>query len=388
VNQRFDGRVLVRRPRAALAALAVTWLCAGTAAGAAVEATPSEECGLCHRDIYEMWRASAHSFALESMIFRQALQEARSAFGGAVAERCLGCHAPLQALTGDTRQRLKVTWEGVGCDACHSLVEVKLDQGSPRQIFDVGAIKRGPIRDAVSTGHDVAYSELHTTSRVCAGCHEYANPAGVPILTTFSEWKASDSAQRGETCQSCHMAATMADVVDPRVKRVEGAPVNVHETPGGHSLGQLHKALGVTIEGERSTEDLTLTVRLLNRGAGHAVPTGMPGRRVILELEVRTSAGQSWREERTYGRFFKDATGKAITRDAGYFAPGAEPQSDSRLMPGENREERFAFQVPAADVAFVTLKLHYEHSPLGGEEGRTRLTFLTEKRTFARGPQG
>jgi len=170
--------------------------------------------------------------------------------------------------------------------------------------------------------------------------------------------------------------------------RVVDAPVNIHDTPGGHSLGQLHRALAVTIEGDRRAEELALTVRLLNRGAGHAVPTGMPGRRVILKLDVRTSSGRSVRDERIYGRFFKDAAGQWITRDAGYFALGAAPQSDSRLRPGEAREERFTVPVAAEDIAYVTLELVYEHAPLGGEEGRVRLTFLTEKRTFGRARSG
>ena len=82
-------------------------------------------------------------------------------------------------------------------------------------------------------------------------------------------------------------------------------------------------------------------------------------------------------------RFFADAAGDAVVRDSGYFASGVKETSDSRLKADERRVETFRFQVPPDDTAFVRYQLHYEHSPLGGPEGRTRLTFLTEQRTIA-----
>ena len=145
----------------------------------------------------------------------------------------------------------------------------------------------------------------------------------------------------------------------------------------------MNKAVSVNLDAEREANRLVLDLCLVNKGAGHAVPTGMPGRRLILELDVRSSSGQQFSEQRVYGRFFKDKDGNTITKDAGYFAAGIKEESDSRLQPDETLDERFEFPISAEDIVFYTIKLHYEHSPLGQDEGRTRLTFYTSKRTLS-----
>jgi hypothetical protein len=199
-------------------------------------------------------------------------------------------------------------------------------------------------------------------------------------MTTYSEWEQSAAAREGMSCQDCHMSRTRAEVVDPRVQRVPDAEVNLHEVPGGHSISQLNKALAVRLQPKHEGEDLLLDVGLTNVGAGHAVPTGMPGRRVVLELKVRTDDGQTFEERRTYGRAFVDAAGAPIERDSGYFARGVSPVSDSRIGSREERLEAFRFAIGRRTTAFVTLRLHYENRPTGTEEGRTWITFYTTER--------
>lgn len=344
--------------------------------------TTSDTCGSCHREIHRMWSGSAHAQALEDPVFLSAFHETVAREGESVSRTCLACHAPLAALLNDPRLEAKLTWEGVSCDVCHSMTAVDLAGSTPKISFDVGPVKRGPIRDAESAAHQVAFSELHTTSLGCAGCHEWTSRSGVPIMSTYSEWNQSSAAREGKPCQACHMAKTRANVVDPRVQRVPHAEVNLHDVPGGHSLDQLHKALAVTIQPRRSGETLHLEVRLTNKGAGHAVPTGMPGRRVLLELVVRTGEGEVGREQRSYGRVYAGADGVVLTRDSAHFAPGVRLIEDTRLAPDERRVESFQFPVPSAATAFVSLKLHYEHAPMGGEEYRTFITFFSEERTL------
>jgi hypothetical protein len=199
-------------------------------------------------------------------------------------------------------------------------------------------------------------------------------------MSTYSEWQASGAADRGETCQSCHMAVAEGDVVDPRIARDSEAEVNLHEMRGGHSLDQLHKAIGVGIEPTRHADRLELVLRLKNKGAGHAVPTGMPGRRVTLELVVETEKGSSFNEQRTYGRFYKDSQGRTIEHVAELFGQGVQLESDSRIAADEMRTETFDLEVPANEVAYATVKLHYEHAPRGDEEDGVRLTFFAERR--------
>jgi len=344
--------------------------------------TPSDTCGSCHREIYRLWSGSAHAQALEDPVFLSAFRETVEREGEGVSRTCLSCHAPLAALLNDPRLEAKLTWEGVSCDVCHSMTGVDLAGSTPKITYDVGPVKRGPIRDAESAAHQVAFSELHTTSLGCAGCHEWTSRSGVPIMSTYSEWNQSSAAREGKPCQACHMAKTRAHVVDPRVQRVPHAEVNLHDVPGGHSLDQLHKALAVTIQPRRAAGTLHLEVRLTNKGAGHAVPTGMPGRRVLLELVVRTGEGEVGREQRSYGRVYAGQDGVILTRDAAHFSPGVRLVEDTRLAPDERRVENFQFAVPATATAFVSLKLHYEHAPMGGEEYRTFITFFSEERTL------
>jgi len=76
------------------------------------------------------------------------------------------------------------------------------------------------------------------------------------------------------------------------------------------------------------------------------------------------------------------ADGAPIVRDMDYFAPGVKLDRDSRILADERRTEEFGFDVGAGATAYVTVKLHYIHSPMGTEENRTHLTFLSEKRVL------
>jgi hypothetical protein len=178
------------------------------------------------------------------------------------------------------------------------------------------------------------------------------------------------------------MGRTEAQVVDPRVARESTAEVNLHEVPGGHSLAQLNQALGVATDHDRTGDSLTVAVHLTNKGAGHAVPTGMPGRRVILRLEVRTGDGQSAEAERVYAKSFVDRDGQAVESGSDLFASGVRLQADTRIRADERRSEVFRFPVPAAATAVVSLKLFYEHAPTRDEGERTWVTFYSQNRTI------
>jgi len=370
------------RAVAAAAGLLTGLLIAGAAAHAAPTErfTTSDQCGMCHRDIYQMWRESVHGKAMDNPAFLGAYREIESGRGASSPAVCLGCHAPMANVIGDTQLKRRISWEGVTCDFCHSLVDVELKDGIPVHRADVGSVKRGPIHGAESTGHDVAQSDLFTRSIICAPCHEYTTADGTAIMSTYSEWKSSRAAEQGQTCQVCHMTLVEADVVDPRIKRETGAAVNLHQMPGGHSLEQLHKALSVSIDTERAEDRLDLTVRLKNKGAGHAVPTGMPGRRMVLELTVDPDTGQTFQEHRTYGKYYADATGKTIEHVADLFAEGLQLQSDTRIGVDDVRVENFEFEVQPQANVYVTVKLHYEHAPRGPDEKRVWLTFFAERR--------
>jgi hypothetical protein len=340
----------------------------------------SDLCGTCHRDIYQMWSESMHSQSMENPTFLQSFRHGQAMLGEQASRVCLTCHAPSVLVSEDWGLDERITWEGVTCDVCHSLSQVNLSGHGPRMVLEPGPVKRGPIHDAVSTGHETAYSELHTTSLVCAGCHEYVNQEGTPIMTTFSEWRESSARERGTNCQTCHMGVTRANVVDPQVKRLPDVPVNLHQVPGGHSLEQLYKALRVRFDIIRVGDELTVDVGITNKGAGHAVPTGMPNRRIILSVELDAGQGGQSEERRVYAKSFVDASGQPIDDVWGYFMPGARPASDTRIPTDGEQNETFRFPLSASLIAYLTVRLEYEHMS-EDPDGKSRIfTFYSERR--------
>lgn len=360
---------------AALLALSLT----ASAARAADPFESSERCGGCHRDIHRGWKGSAHARSMENPLFQQALESAAPQIGTAGRRLCLSCHSPIALLTGDEKLQKKISWEGVSCDFCHSVTEVTL--GDPMKAYKVqpGTVKRGPIENAASSGHEVEYSPLFTDAILCAGCHEYHPEKGEAVLTTYSEWKESPYAAEGVTCQSCHMSLTRANVVDPKVKRVGATVVNIHEMPGGHSLDQLLTAVRVGLEARRDGDSLRVDVKITNVGAGHAMPTGFPSRQVILDVLV-SAASQQLRAERRYARTLFDESGSPIVRDNEVILRPATSAVDTRLRAREERLERFAFGLPGEANATVTVRLRYVHTPLDPDSPATDQVFYSERR--------
>jgi hypothetical protein len=61
---------------------------------------------------------------MEGAVFLGALQETAQSEGQSVTRLCLRCHAPLADVIGDAALEKKVSWDGVSCDACHSITNV------------------------------------------------------------------------------------------------------------------------------------------------------------------------------------------------------------------------------------------------------------------------
>ena len=346
-------------------------------AGGLESPSSAEVCGRCHRAIHESWHSSTHAQAMESRLFQDVLEMAEADFGASGRKVCLGCHSPIAALSGDAALTRKVSWEGVTCDYCHSIREVSFDGANPKAVLNFGTVKTGPLTDAVSSAHQTAYSEVHTSSAVCAVCHEYKNAAGFPVLTTYSEWKASRYAREGKQCQSCHMSRVAGDVVDPRVARSHTAKINLHQMPGSHSLEQLTSAVKAHLTTAWEGDQLRVTVDVANQTAGHYLPTGSPLRQLVMEVRADSSGGQHFREERVYARRVADQHGTVLMREHFAFLKAAKLVSDTRLAPGEKRSETFVFSIPKGSQTQVKATFWYYFSPLAKTESQKRITFLT-----------
>lgn len=349
----------------------------------AVELEPissAEKCARCHRAIHEAWRSSAHAGAMESPLFQDALEMVEADLGATAKKVCIGCHSPLSSTLGDRELKLKVTWEGVTCDYCHSMQSVSMDGANPRAVLNFSLVKTGPLKDAVSGVHESAYSAVHTSSDVCAPCHEYRNVVGFPVLTTYSEWKQSRWGKENMACQECHMGRVEGDIVDPRVKRTAGAKVNLHAMAGGHSLDQLNKAVRARLTTTRGGGSLQVSVELANTGAGHYVPTGSPMRKLTLDVAVSAHNGKSYSGNRSYLRSVAGADGKEIGQEHLAFFKAAKALTDTRLAPEEVRRESFSFPVPDGVSAQVKATLSYHYSPLARIESQQSLVFRSISR--------
>ena len=342
----------------------------------------AELCGRCHRAIRDSWATSAHANAMTSPVFLDAFDAAENEFGVEARKICLGCHAPASGLLGDTDLARKVSWEGVTCDYCHSIREVKNEGPNPKAVVQFGNVKSGPSRNSVSPSHGTAYSSVHTSALLCAVCHEYKNAGGFSVVTTYSEWKASPSGKGDLECQQCHMELVKGSVVEPRVRRESSHLVNLHAMPGSHSVSHLNKALTAKLTASRNGRTIDVAVTVKNEGAGHFLPTGSPMRQMILEVRATSAGVTTGTEKRIYTRVLADAEGKTIEKEYVAFLKAAKVVSDTRLAPDETRSETFSFKVPSGQSARIDAIFFYFHPATAEPEKSDRIKFLELSKTL------
>ena len=94
----------------------------------------------------------------------------------------------------------------------------------------------------------------------------------------------------------------------------------------------------------------------------------------------RIYAGEHFREERVYTRKVADAHGTVLQREHFAFLKAEKVISDTRLAPGERREETFSFAIPPTSQAQVKATFWYYYSPMARTESQKRITFLTLNR--------
>jgi Cytochrome c554 and c-prime len=340
----------------------------------------AEYCGGCHRAIEQGWKESVHSQAMESRLFQDALQMADSDLGAHARAVCLGCHSPTVAATDDLELIRKVSWEGITCDYCHSIRSVNMNGPNPKAVVEYNNVMEGPWKGVTSPVHGTAYSPLHSSSLLCATCHQYRNSMGFPVLTTYSEWQKGPYSAEHKGCQSCHMYRVEGEVVDPRVKRTPEEGINLHQMPGSHSLTQLNKAIRGQLLVTHDGGQLHVEVDVTNQGAGHMVPTGSPLRKLILQVNVAPFSGKTLEAERVFTRVVEDQKGDVLNREDLVFMKAAKVVSDTRLAPRETRKESFTFNVPQGVRSTVEADFIYYYSPTAATKAQQEVKFLSFRR--------
>lgn len=256
--------------------------------------------------------------------------------------KCADCHAPGMNGKAGGRNLLEARGHafdfGVQCDVCHKVESLNpkgepgvggyLQLLRPNEPTEFIGHKYLPIY--FGPFHDVSNAEMKSVQRdhfgkseFCAGCHDYSIPVHprwgpidrsrwptgrLPIQSTFREWQAGPF-NPSAPCGSCHMppysdvwnAATLEPVASGvgshanTPGRIAGwlrPPGSVRQhtwvgprTPGSQLL-QLAATVSVKLE-PLVRGELSAKVTVKNVGPGHALPTGLPSRAMILLVRAQ-----------------------------------------------------------------------------------------------------
>jgi hypothetical protein len=222
------------------------------------------------------------------------------------AGNCAACHTPMASIDDpygvDPTRVTGVAAEGIGCDFCHKVWDVKVDEatGLPdpnrpgvlsfefRRPPESHQFFAGPFDD-VAPGEDT-FSSLQTESRFCAPCH-FGVFWDTLVYNSFGEWLESRYAEPedGRTCQDCHMPALGAARFAPaEAGGLERDPATIrgHLMPGASDEALLQNAVTMTVEAASGSVGLVVEVDVVNDLTGHHVPTDSPLRHLILLVEA------------------------------------------------------------------------------------------------------
>lgn len=305
-----------------------------------IEAVPglasmsAQTCGGCHPEAYARWLESPHAHAWEAPVATGgSFRAAMAAVGDSPA--CTGCHLPLTVqheqvtdgyLDGDvTRPRrvpnpafdASLMTEGVSCAACHVRDGVVLSATEPRP-----------------APHPTRQAPALASSELCATCHQLAWPDGDrPFYDTWGEWDRAGFAQAGVECRLCHMPLR------------DGRP---DHAMAGSPARALTALVSLPTTRPEAGKILPVRARVLNSGAGHAVPTGNPWHAWRLQLRLVDGSGR------------ERATGEPVVLARSIEeAPPWKTTSDSRLLPTMAVELAADFEIPT-DLGAGAVELRAE----------------------------
>lgn len=311
-------------------------------------ATPSENCGGCHKAIYREFAfgfgsdihykpttipqkpgekltmpanvsdtATAHAFAgVEPYPIhaREAEEEGKS---------CNVCHYPepyaipdmnvLEMTKPKARPKGKEAG-GLTCASCHLTPE-------------------GKIRAAheVKAPHETVADPAIQTSAMCAYCHSMGKRVPGKQTQTFLEWRDdfNKNSLGKQQCQDCHMPRTMRKVAEDYDNPARA--VARHLWTGGRSQQRLASALSMAIT-QPDAGKSGLTFHVINVGAGHSVPTGSNRRAIYLNVDVM------------------DKKGKSVAQKEWMFAPWYGPRPDDKKFLEEDKKRPDATAAMQADA--------------------------------------
>ena len=376
-------------------------------------------CNACHGQQADDWQKSkmAHS-AKNPRVF--SLYKGTDISGNPVgggyrddnpdkAGPCANCHAPAAAINapGETRLDLVegVAKEGVFCDFCHKIRDVKIGAGLgvggavqvQRQPAWLNLFAFGPFDNYLGGPMLTTFNPLLTQSRFCGGCHQYTNENGVKVQTTYSEWAEMSGADPDALqCQDCHMKKKFG-------KEYQGEDPGVDYILNDEHMQQMHgtlhpkskiyphtfhgaaeyitEAASLAVTAEQVGGEVIVKATIDNVNAGHALPTGMPFRHMILEITATADgapmvqvAGPKVPDYGGVGSAPEDLAGKpgkgfarvlgdeTETRNVPFWRATREIE-DTRIGPADSDEVELRFEPPeAGGAAKISARLIYRRA--------------------------
>lgn len=399
----------------------------------AYEFTSPQDCRLCHTAIYDYWQDSPHRNAAKNTWVLDmydgsgtpgtggrgfTFKDVHPGFKGDCAE----CHAPMDSAKnpGDNTDLSQLSapaaeW-GVSCDVCHKTYEVtniKLP-GVQGMLFARGSRETifGPLPDAAPNFPGVmraSYSALHTSSRMCASCHEdnndhdfdldYLDEGSVPSEETYSEWLASPYAVPGagfRSCQDCHMQPKGDTAMCEQYQPVTRDPSQVYSHDfEGTTDEYVQNAATLRAIARREGGQLRVAIAVTNDRTGHDLPGGQALRHAILLVRATDDAGQTLVVVPSLSEtvpeyagvgdpsagYYAGLPGKGFAKifadgaiEGVFFTEAKSIASDNRIPAGATDWSFYAFELPDgfAPVA-VDARLIYRRAPreLVDEKGWT-----------------
>ncbi len=325
----------------------------------------ASQCGVCHRAVAREWQATTHRAALSDLQYQAELFKDSSP-----RWLCLNCHIPVQnqrrhLVTGLTAGNVlrpalvknpgfdaAMQAEAITCATCHVRPDAKGrsvvigTRGNPAAPHPVRADRKG-LRN------------------VCLRCHDPKGERLTPMLVCWfktREEAAEGTASNPRDCVDCHMPAVRRQLATGFTAYPQRKTHRHHWVGGGVPkrftgyAGLLrrgyHSGLAVTLKrAERSGGSILFEAELVNRRAGHWLPTADPERHLLLLATLRGPDGR---------RLGRGAVRRGRIGQVWKWSPRAQKVSDNRLRPDRKRRWAGTFKAAAAAGA-VTLELKIWH---------------------------
>ena len=211
----------------------------------------AQYCGHCHQQAYAQWRQALHSNSFRTPFYRNSVNILIRTKGIEFSRHCESCHNPIALLSGgitqDSHIDRRFDREGVTCSVCHSIQQLKSTSGNGGYVMGLPSVmldeKGNRIPGKVPYEEIMRHTDRHAravmqdfyrTPQFCASCHKANLPDQlndfkfVSAFSAFDDWQNSKFSHQNpltfytgdfKTCQTCHMARSLAVLPDYGAKK-------------------------------------------------------------------------------------------------------------------------------------------------------------------------